>query len=61
MCVNNFCVRSITLKQLDIFSRNFTQVLNTMRGHAEHMNGSSGFPTFGGISLCVLTIFVSPP
>ena len=38
---------------------NFTQLLNSMRGHAEHMNRNSGFPTFGVIALCVLTIFVS--
>ena len=61
MCVNNFRVRSITLKLLDIFSWNFTQTLNTMRQRAEHMNHNSGFPTFGVIALCVLTIFVSAP
>ena len=27
----------------------------------EHMNYNSGFPTFGVIALCVLTIFVSAP
>ena len=55
--VKNFRVRSITLKPLDIFSWNFTQTLNTMRRHAEHMNRNSGFSTFGVISLYVLTIF----
>ena len=25
----------------------------------EHMNRNSGFPTFGVIALCVLTLFVS--
>ena len=38
-----------------------TQTLNTMRRYAEHMNHNSGFPTFGVIALCVLTIFVSAP
>ena len=61
MCVNNFRVRSITLKPLDIFSWNFTQMFNTMRGYAEHMNCNSGFPTFGVIALCMLTIVVSVP
>ena len=61
LSVNNFRVRSITLKPLDIFSRNFTQTLNTMRRHAEHMNRNSAFSTFGVIALCVLTIFVSAP
>ena len=56
-----FYVRSITLKLLDIFLWNFTQMINAMRRHAEHMNGNSGFPTFGVIALCVLTIFVSAP
>ena len=46
MCVNNFRVRSITLKPLDIFSRSFTQTSNTIRQCAEHMNRNSGFPTF---------------
>ena len=59
--VNNFRVPSITLKPLDIFSRNFTQTLNTMRRRAEHMNRNSAFSTFGVIALCVLTIFVSAP
>ena len=58
-CVNNFRVRSITLKLLDIFSWNMTQMLNTMTQLTEHMNGNSGFPAFGVIGLCVLTIFVS--
>ena len=59
--VDNFRVRSITLKPLDIFSRNFTQTLNTMSRHAEHMKCNSAFSTFGVIVLCVLTIFVSAP
>ena len=54
-------VHSITLKPLDLFSWNFTQTLNTIRRRAEHMNRNSGFPTFGVIALCVLTIFVSAP
>ena len=58
---NNFRVRSITLKPLDIFSWNFTQTLNTIRRRAEHMNRNSGFPTFGVLALYVLTIFVSAP
>ena len=36
-------------------------MFNTMRRHAEHMNRNSGFPTFGFIALCVLTILVSAP
>ena len=36
-----------------------TKTLNAMRRHAEHMNRNSGFPTFGVIALCVLTVFVS--
>ena len=55
--VNNFRVRSITLKPLDIFSWNFTQTLNTMSRRAEHKNRNSGFSTFWVIALCVLTIF----
>ena len=31
-------------------------MLNTIRGSAEHMNRNSGFPNFGVIALCVLTI-----
>ena len=54
--VNNFRVRSITLKPLNIFSWNFTQTMNTMRRRAEHMNRNSGFSTFEVIALCVLTI-----
>ena len=61
LSVNNFRVRSITLKPLNIFSRNFIQKMNTMRRCAEHTNRNSGFPTFGVIALCVLTIFVSAP
>ena len=34
-------------------------MLNTMRQHAECMNGNSGFPAFGVIGLCVLTLFMS--
>ena len=34
-------------------------MLNTMRRCAEHMNRKFGFPTFGIIARCVLTIFVS--
>ena len=49
LCVNNFCVRSISLKPLDLFSWNFTQMLNTMRRRAEHMNRNSGFPTFASL------------
>ena len=59
--VYNFHVHSITLKPLDIFSWNFTLTFYTIRGHAEHMNSYSGFPTFGVIAFCVLTIFVSAP
>ena len=59
--VNNFRVRSITLKPLDIFSWNFTQTINTTRRRAEYINRNSGFSTFGVIALCVLTIFVSAP
>ena len=36
-------------------------MLNTIRRRAERMNHNSGFPTFGVITLCVLTIFVSAP
>ena len=59
--VNNFHVRSITLKPLDIFSWNFTQTLNIIRRRAGHKNRNSGLPTFGVIALCVLTIFVFTP
>ena len=34
-------------------------MLNTMRRYAEHMDRNSGFPAFGVIGLCVLTIFMS--
>ena len=61
MCVNNFYVCSITLKPHDTFSGNFTQKLNTIRRRSEHKNHNSGFPTFGVIAPCVLTIFVSTP
>ena len=61
MCVNNFRVRSITLKPLDIFSSNFTQTLNTITRRAEHMNRNSGVLTFGVIALCVFTISASAP
>ena len=63
VCVsfNNFRVRSITFKRLDIFSCNFTATLNIIRRRAEHKNHNSGFPTFGVIALCVLTIFLSAP
>ena len=43
VCVNNFRVPSVTLKLFDIFSRNFTQTLNTIRRRAEHMNRNFGF------------------
>ena len=43
LCVNNFRVRTISLKPLDIFSWNFTQMLNTIRRCAEHMNRNSGY------------------
>ena len=59
MSVNNFRVCLITLKPPDIFSWNFTQTLNTIRGCAEYMNRNSGFPTFSVTALCVLKIFVS--
>ena len=35
---------NISLKLLDIFSWNFTQMLNTIRELAEHMNRNSDFP-----------------
>ena len=57
MCVYNFHVRFRSLKRLDIFSWNFTQMLNPMRRRAEHMKHKSGFPTLGYIAFCVLTIF----
>ena len=56
-CVN-FRVCFISLKSHDIFSWNFTQMLNAMRRHAEHMSRNSGFPTFGVIALCVITLRV---
>ena len=52
--VNNFRVRSIKLKPLDIFSFNFTQTLHTIRRRAEHMNRNSDFPTtWSYCPLCV--------
>ena len=60
MCVNNFRVHSITLKLLDIFSLNFTQTLNAIRGRAEDVKRNSGFPTLGVIALlCVNNFHVS--
>ena len=61
MCVsvNNFRVRSITLKPLYIFSLSFTQMLNTIRRRAEHMNRYSCFPTFRVIVLGILKLDIS--
>ena len=51
--VNNFRVRSITLKPLDIFSWNFTLRLNTIRRHAEHMSRNCFFYFWSYCPLCV--------
>ena len=59
LSVNNFRVRSITLKQLNIFSWNFTQILNTMRRRTEHMNHNSSFPFFIVIALWILKMAIS--
>ena len=32
-----------------------------MKGRAEHIKHESGFPTYGVIALCVLTIFIPTP
>ena len=47
---------------LDVYRGRKTTIqqynINTMRQHAERMNGNSGFLTFRVIGLCVLTIFM---
>ena len=57
LCVNNFHSHSISLKPLDIFMKLQTNVKH--HETIERMNYNSGFPTFGVIALCLLTIFVS--
>ena len=66
LCVKNFCVCSITLKPLDIFSWNFIETFYTIRRHAEHMNRYSGFPIFWSYcplcvnNFCVCSISLKP-
>ena len=53
------CVCSVTSKPFKIFSWNFTQVLSTMRWHAERRYPNSGLHTFGVIALWTWKIAIS--
>ena len=47
------------LKTFKIFSGNFTQMQNTMKRRAKHVNCNPGLPTFGVIALWTLKIIIS--
>ena len=53
------CVRTVSWKLFKIFSGNFTQMQNTMKWRAKHMNCNPRLPTFGVIALWTLKIIIS--